>query len=338
VADRVLWEQAAMGDNDPFATAPGAHLAKATLNGYLFAWRRFLGFLAIDEPTALEIGPAERLTVERVQRFAKHLAETNIPRSVAGTVKSLYLAALVMLPRRDWHWLKAIVARLYATAPTHVSARPVITSTQLLDLGQQLMEKSVPAADAPNGKRDAVRYRDGLMIALLAFIPLRRKNLAALEIGRHLVKEGDGWFVVIPREEVKTGVPIEFPVPNFLNAYFATYLDVIRPRLLKRQNCAALWVSSRGGALPYRAIGDIVSQHTMKQLGLRITPHDARDAAATTWAISAPCRIGIARDLLSHSDLRTTTKYYNRARGIEASRAYSRIIAAMRSEQTRRRG
>jgi hypothetical protein len=39
---------------------------------------------------------------------------------------------------------------------------------------------------------DAVRYRDGFMIALLAFIPIRPKNLAALEIGRHLVREGDG--------------------------------------------------------------------------------------------------------------------------------------------------
>ena len=39
-----------------------------------------------------------------------------------------------------------------------------------------------------------------------------------------------------------------------------------------------------------------------------------RDAAATTWALSAPDQIGVARDLLAHSDLRTTIKHYNRAR------------------------
>jgi integrase len=43
-----------------------------------------------------------------------------------------------------------------------------------------------------------------------------------------------------------------------------------------------------------------------------------------------PAQIGVARDLLAHSDLRTTTKHYNRARGIEASRAYSKAIAEMR--------
>jgi hypothetical protein len=31
----------------------------------MFAWRRFLGFLALEEPSALEAAPAERLTFER---------------------------------------------------------------------------------------------------------------------------------------------------------------------------------------------------------------------------------------------------------------------------------
>ena len=40
-----------MRGDDPFAT--GVHLAKASRHDYLFAWRRFLGFLTIHEPTAL---------------------------------------------------------------------------------------------------------------------------------------------------------------------------------------------------------------------------------------------------------------------------------------------
>jgi hypothetical protein len=39
---------------------------------------------------------------------------------------------------------------------------------------------------------------------------------------------------------------------------------------------------------------------------------------------------GISRDLLAHADLRTTEKHYNRARGIEASRAHSRVIAELK--------
>jgi hypothetical protein len=101
---------------------------------------------------------------------------------------------------------------------------------------------------------DAVRYRDGLMIVLLAFIPLRRKNLAALEIDRHLVQEGEDWFVIVPAEETKTSNSIEFHVPAFLYPYLAAYLDVIRPRMLRNMTCNALWVSPKGGALSYSAI------------------------------------------------------------------------------------
>ena len=329
-ADRLLWERATSGDDDPFADTASAHLAKATWRYYLFGWRRFLGFLAIHEAAALAAAPAERITVERVKGFVAHLAETNIPRSVAKAVHALYLAARVMMPQRDWAWLKAVKARLYRAAPAHTPSRPVITSVQLLELGQHLMDESKPISGTSISKADAVRYRDGLMIALLAFIPIRRKNLAALEIGRHLVREGDGWFVIIPREEAKTGTAIELPVPELLKSYLAVYLDIVRPRLLRRLTCAALWLSSRGGALPYGAIGAIINRHSMSNLGFRVAPHDARDAAATTWAISAPARIGVARDLLLHSDLRTTTKYYNRARGIEASRAYAQMIAQRR--------
>jgi hypothetical protein len=63
-------------------------------------WRRFLGFLAMTEATALEIAPAERSTIERVRRFADHLAETNTPHSIAGQMDALYGAARIMLPER----------------------------------------------------------------------------------------------------------------------------------------------------------------------------------------------------------------------------------------------
>ena len=198
------------------------------------------------------------------------------------------------------------------------------------------VDENQPALGAPISKNSAVLYRDGLMISLLAFIPIRRKNLAALEIGRHIVSEGDGWSVIIPAEEAKTGAPIEFQVPDLLIPYLALYLDLVRPYLLRRPGCAALWASDKGGALCYGAINNSITRHSMSRLGFQVTLHDARDAAATTWAISAPDQIGVARDLLAHSDLRTTIRHYNRARGIEASRAYRQVIADMRRKQVRR--
>jgi hypothetical protein len=154
-------------------------------------------------------------------------------------VHSLYLVARIMMPECDWSWLKKIKTRLYAAAPTSGATGPVITSMQLLDIGQALMDENMPRAGESIRLANAVRYRDGFMIAFLAFIPPRRKNLAALEIGRHLVREGDGWFVIIPRGETKTRTPIEFRVPELLESYLDFYLDVVRPRLLRHPTCNA---------------------------------------------------------------------------------------------------
>ena len=316
---------------------PVLELSKASQHNYLFTWRRFLAFLVLHDPNALEVAPNERLTIERVRLFVDHLAETNVPQSVACQVGTLYQVAQIMMPDEDWSWLRAIKTRLHRAAPVHSPRGPVITSVQLLKLGLLLMEESKPAPDASISIKDAVQYRDGLMLALLALIPLRRKNLAALEVGKHLIREGDCWFVIIPGEEAKTGKPIDFAVPELLNSHLAIYLDVVRPRMLRRPACAALWVSDKGGALVHGAIGQVYGRLS-RRLGDWITPHDVRDAAATTWAISAPSHIGVARDLLAHADLRTTTKHYNRARGIEASRTYRQVIAAIRKTQNRRTG
>ena len=334
-ADRRLWDRAVTSD-DPFAEAAGGRLAKATQHSYLFAWRRFLGFLSINEPTALEVAPSARVTPDRIRKFVTHLAETNTPRSVANAMNMVYLAARMMMPERDWSWLKDVKTRLYSAAPAHAPAGPIITSVGLLDLGQQMMDESQAVLGTRMRMKDAIQFRDGLMIATIAFIPIRRKNLASLEIGRHLIKENDGWHVVIPGDETKTGTPIEFAVPELLLPYLTTYLNSVRPQLLGRAHNTALWVSSTGGALCYGAMGEIISRHSMARLDVRITLHNARHAAATTWAIASPDQIGAARDLLAHNDLRTTTKYYNRAKGIEASRTYSKIISEIGRTRTKK--
>ncbi len=328
-ADRRMWDSAVKND-DPFSEAFGGRLAKPTQHKYWMGWRRFLGFLAITEPDALEISLPERLSTERVRRYAKHLGQTNTPHSVAIQIDSFYGAVRTMMSEVDWSWLRNIKTRLYAAAPRGNSVRPVITSVQLADLGQQLMEESKPAVNMPITMADAIRYRDGLMIALLAHVPLRHKNFAALEIDRDVIKEDGNWLIAIPPQETKTKTYIDFQVPEDIQHQFSTYVNNVRPRMLRQPRCKALWLSPKGGALSYSAIGPVVTRHTTKRLGIRITPHDARDAAATTWAIAAPEQIGVARDLLGHSDLRPTTKYYNRAKGIEASRAHGRLIARLR--------
>jgi integrase len=329
--DKLLWERA-RADDDLFGDAPGAQLADATLHSWLMAWRRFLGFLTLYHPEMLAQPAERRLTIEVARLYAKHLAETNEPSSTATQVDALYGAARTMLPHMDWVWLREMKARLFAAAP-RTAKGPVITSIQLIDLGLELMGEA--DLEEPVSMSDAVKYRDGLITALFGHVPLRHRNMAALEIGRDVLKEGDTWSIVIPPEDNKTAVHIEFELPQLLRDPFTVYLSCVRPRMLRRQS-QALWVSLKGGPLSYSALGPVMTRHSTERLGIRVTPHDARDAAATTWAIAAPDQVGVARDLLGHTDLRMTTKHYNRARGVEASRAHGRVIARIAKSRRRR--
>lgn len=291
-ADRLLWAQR-FGNDDPFADV---RLAKATQDRCLWAWRRFLGFLGSTEPEALEIAPPERLTMERAKLFVAHVSETNAPNSVASIAEALYTAARVMMPDLDWTWLRTIKSRLHAAVPAHSPAGPVITSVQLLEHGLALMDENRPAADACLDVHSAVAYRDGLISALLAYEPFRPKNLVSLEIGRHLIVERERWFIVVPREETKTRKRLRFEVPDVVIPYLRYYLEVVRPELLRDKNHSALWVSQWGGAFSY--VGLVKSfARISARLGVRISPHDARDAAVTTWAIARSDQICVSRDL-----------------------------------------
>jgi integrase/recombinase XerD len=330
VRDQELWQRA-VADDDPFGDAAGARLSEATKTARWYGWRRFLGYVVKHDPKALSLSPAERLTMERVRTFADHLAETNQPHSVANQIDKLYGAAVIIMPDQDWAWLKRVKTRLYAAAPAHTKTGPITTSLPLLDLGLQLMDDNSPGPNERFRLADAVRYRDGLIIAFAAFAPLRRKNLAALQIGQHLVREGDEWIIIIRRSESKTAEPIEFELPEVFKPYLRVYLDIIRPRMLRGSKCDHLWVGYSGQALGYSAFWPITTRHTQRHLGFQISPHQFRDAGVTTWAIAKPEQIGVGRDLLGHRNLRTT-RYYNRARGIEASRAYGGLIARLRKK------
>ena len=247
LADRVLWQKSFSND-DPFGETANAALAQATLVHWFWAWRRFLGFLANYDPAALDIAPTERLTITRIRLFVAHLAETNAVQSIASTIDALYRATCITMPEQDWSWLRAIKVQIHKSTPARAQSGPIITSIQLLELGQKLMDDSKPASGTPISMHDAINYRDGLMAAFLAFIPLRPRNLAALEIDRHLVREGDRWFVMISSEETKTKQPIEFSVPELLVPYLSYYLDAVRPRILRSITCTALWVSPKSGS------------------------------------------------------------------------------------------
>ena len=178
--------------------------------------------------------------------------------------------------------------------------------------------------------------RNGLMVALLALCPIRLKNFAGLEIGSSF-KEVDGsWWIALPGHLTKSRRPDERRVPALLNRFVELYLNQSRPLLLKSARPTnALWISSTtGGRLTTKNLGTLISKITLETIGVDVSPHLFRAAAASTAAVYGGNTHHLASALLNHTDPRVTEEHYNRASSVSAAAAYARIISGFRDGDT----
>ncbi len=179
----------------------------------------------------------------------------------------------------------------------------------------------------------ARQFRDGLLIAVLVALPLRRRSLTALRLDEHVRRVGGTFHLILDRDDTKSGHALDVDIPNDLAAYFSRYLAQYRPLFPRADVEAELWLSSKGGALGADAIYDLVCRRTQSAFGFAIHPHLFRTIAATTIAREAPENIAMARDLLTHSKLDTTMDYYTKAQTVLAARRHTALLAKLRAEK-----
>jgi integrase len=294
-------------------------------------WLAWLDERGLLDPTAM---PASRATRDLVAAYAKDLQVTYSPFSVQGRIQELGDALRVMTPDQDLRWITRGAWRLRSRATPVMDKRARLQSPiRLIALGVRLM--TIAESEAVT-LESAMAFRDGLIIAFLAYRPLRAKNLTMICCGQHLVRRGDDWWVAFAGKEMKGRQPLEFPLPTELAPYLEKYLATYRPVLLTRDGKQApaaisqLWVSRDATALGIRTIGHHIRRHTRAEFGVALNPHLFRDCAATWIAIYDPEHVHIIAAILGHATLATSERYYNQARGLEAGRRYHRTIGGLR--------
>ena len=173
------------------------------------------------------------------------------------------------------------------------------------------------------------------MIATLACRPLRLGNLIALEIGRQLQRQDDGWWIEIDAADTKTGEPVSLPFPDALVPALEAYLERWRRRLASPGRVAgsrALWLTEQGRGISPNHAYFRITRHTREAFGRPVNPHLFRDAAATTVAITQPVQVRIVGRLLGHRGIGTAQKYYNQARDTQAAQAWHRVLDSFTRE------
>ena len=315
----------------------GGRLKPRTRQSIRFGYRRWLGWLAACQPELLATSPELRATPETIKDFVIHLRHTCTPRTIASQVGKLNDGLRYMYPDIDWTWLKTLKTRLERAIPKAGRTPIVITSQRLFDASlerMEVVELELAAAAPDTGPKDlqalALRYRDSLLVALTAFFPLRRTNVAQLEIGSTIRRGPAGWSVHIPGDLVKNGEPAESELEGRLNERIERYVAVYRPLICRSTGHKGFWASAKGYPATGEALYNAFQKETRASLGLHLTLHDTRRIAVTTWAVHDPVNAAGARDLLGDRSERTIAQHYNLASGIEASRAMAGGVAKLK--------
>jgi integrase/recombinase XerD len=334
--DREAWESAlTRGDifDDP---GLASHWSPATRHKNRRGYGRRLNFLRCIGKIDEEFGPAEKITRKRVGQYLVLLEEQGLAGyTIVARMDELRATISAMAPHQNWQWLTDLVTRLRNRArPTANKRARVVPSSDLFSLGCALMAEA-DVRDTRSSILKAVRFRDGLAVALLAARPLRISNFASIQIDHHLVRSGTYWLLTFEAPEMKNRRPLEFPFPDDLTECLDRYLVHWRPILIGDSRTDQLWVNLNGRPINPKRMYDRITRVTKRHLGLPINPHLFRDCAATSIAIEDPEHVRMAAAILGHASMVTTERHYNQSRSVEAGRLYQDSITNARREMRR---
>jgi integrase/recombinase XerD len=320
--DRSRW-QAAFKLGDLFDDdSRGSHLSAATREALRVNYAQFLRFLSKKHAGLLLLPPEDRIDRDILPKYVNWLRRGQSESTIPISLRHLRLAYRLVRPEEDWSWLLTIIKRLEAAAPRKGRKYHRVTSELLYIVGIELMDRAAAEADTAKtiSKAQALQYRDGLIIAFLALIPLRRRTLVALRIGKHLVKSGACWSLDIPEADTKTADALDYSISKTISMRIDEYLKRFRGRIPDAGKHLGLWVSNKGCPMSDDAIYAAVFKRTKKALGFGVNLHRFRHAAASLWSIQDPVNVRGVKDLLGQDSFNNTETHYIMSRSRTAGR------------------
>ncbi len=323
-ADRLAWSKLFVPSSPLDPDGPLSHWSACSQDIALHAYAHWLGFCVRRCRLLLKILPEARVQPEIVAQYLKELQTKVSPVTTMMRVNRLCSVIRAMAPGSDWEWLQALSRRLGNRAtPIRRKDLRLRHPRELFDLGMQLMQQAESCGNA-------VMFRDGLIIALLAARPLRPRSLLSLELGHNLVRTGDGYRIALYPADTKTRRAFDISWPTTLSSALERYLTVYRPKLANHRTSESLWISAAGQPLGRSGLLTCVSARTRSAFGKSIPPYLFRDCVATAIASDDPEHVKIVAALLGHTSPRTGERHYIHAQSLSAGRKHQKIIGAIR--------
>ncbi len=174
---------------------------------------------------------------------------------------------------------------------------------------------------------DAVFVQSALAVALLLAAPVREKNLASIDLKRHVQRISDDvGYLIFPAHEVKNARDLEYPLSQRTLRLLDLYLKVYRPLLLKQAQSSKLFVSRTGRQKTPAELGAQIPKFVRTRLELDINLHLFRHLAGYVYLSVHPGEYETVRQLLGHKSLKTTIDFYTGIEHAQSFRRYDEIL------------
>jgi integrase len=208
-----------------------------------------------------------------------------------------------------------------------------VNQIRFLTMADQLLKR---AGSRKSPKRRALDVQTALVHELMLMAPMRFGNLTRLNLDRHFRFEGTGRhrcvFIVIHPEEVKNAQTLEFELLEPTIRLREAYLKESRPVLLHGPEEGWLFPGAKGGHKHQVTLSQRLCTSIERLVGLVFNPHLYRHAAAFFYLQEHPGDYETVRNLLGHTSVETTMKFYAEFEALAARKRYAELILERRTE------
>ena len=312
---RNAWH-AALHKGDPFeGSGLAAHWRDGTRRKVASSVGRWLTFLETQGLLRPYHRMGDLLEPAVLRGYVEELVEQVASITAAQRIVDLGEAIRVMAPGADISLLRQVGGALKARArPSRDKHARYIHPERVVHRALALMDE-IDTTPCPREVWRAGRFRDALILAIVATRAIRRRNLCAIEIGRHLIRQVDSDTLIFEGDETKNHRRAEHPLPAALNDHINRYLEYHRLILLQASGVESerMWISNLGTEMAEITIYIKIRALTLREFGVALNLHAFRDDLATAVALDDPRHVGIASTLLAHADPRTTQKHFDMA-------------------------
>jgi site-specific recombinase XerD len=325
-ADRRTWEEACRLGVRLTPGGSASHFAEASLKDFVNRYGAYLGFLQRRGVLNLRASPAAQVIRSNVKAYVAELKERVSSVTIWNCVYKLRRASQLLNPKIDFAWLIELEQELaLVMAPRSKFDRLVFTQ-RLVEAGLTLIAEAEKYTKSDLKRAQGIR--NGLMIVILGLTHIRLRNFGALEIGKTFREVNSSWWVCVPGGSTKNRRWIEKRIPNDFKRVVEIYLNWARPILMGPSGSDnSLWISSQTGRrFTYKNLGTLISKITLRTIGVDVSPHLFRTAAASTAAVKIPDHPYLASALLGHVDPGIADEHYKRTTSLNAATLYGNLI------------